>query len=104
MRTIPSPLPGRGDRVILFPRVSLVATILRPVGAKAMRRWLFNIVAGASLVLCVAFGGLRSEERRVGKECRSRGWPEHETEQGRGGMGRGKTAENGEETRRIRGW
>ena len=23
-----------------------------------MRRWLFNIVAGASLVLCVAFGGL----------------------------------------------
>src|SRR5690349_25070914 len=26
--------------------------------------------------------GLRSEERRVGKECRSRWWPEHEIEKG----------------------
>src|SRR5688572_33339006 len=25
------------------------------------------------------YGFLRSEERRVGKECRDRGWPEHET-------------------------
>src|SRR5690606_39280217 len=27
-------------------------------------------------------GRARSEERRVGKECRSRGWPEHEKKKG----------------------
>src|SRR5436305_9910471 len=27
---------------------------------------------------------LRSEERRVGKECRSRCWPEHEKKKGKG--------------------
>src|SRR3712207_9145122 len=28
-----------------------------------------------------AIAGLRSEERRVGKECRSRWWPDHEKKQ-----------------------
>src|SRR5689334_10049623 len=30
------------------------------------------------LASCLIAGGLRSEERRVGKECRSRWWTEHE--------------------------
>src|SRR5437762_13783953 len=32
----------------------------------------------------------RSEERRVGKECRSRGWPWDEEEKGRGSCGKGE--------------
>src|SRR5438552_18035981 len=37
----------------------------------------FNYFPSKDHIL-LAFGEMRSEERRVGKECRSRWWPDHE--------------------------
>src|SRR5438552_16248263 len=38
----------------------------------------FEMDAVGALRLSPLRRGLRSEERRVGKECRSRGWPDHQ--------------------------
>src|SRR5204863_3185994 len=54
-------------RILKDTRTDVVVSYL-PVGSEQATKWYVEQVLEAGC-------GFRSEERRVGKECRSRGWP-----------------------------
>src|SRR5437879_11921478 len=82
---------GQGSEVVVFffqaedgirdTSVTGVQTCALPISRKSRRR---SAGRSASVSICargatsVCPGKTRSEERRVGKECRSRWWPEHQ--------------------------
>src|SRR5690625_6071367 len=81
-----------GMLIFLFLLVHVLDTALVRVSPEAYNEVIGHyktVVFGlgeVGLVAAVVFHALnRSEERRVGKECRSRGWPSHETTARRGG-------------------
>src|SRR5437016_13983197 len=57
----------------LTPRTGLLSADFWAFLASYLRNTLLNLI-----ILLLALLSLRSEERRVGKECRSRWWPYHE--------------------------
>src|SRR5689334_25149570 len=76
--------PGKGGQTHLnLPVFDTVAEAREKTGADASV--IYVPPPGAADAICEA---IRSEERRVGKECRSRWWPYHEKKKKtrRGGM------------------
>src|SRR5690606_41216408 len=75
----PTSSPVWGDRAICPEMYSvwpaLMAWLYGPIGAGALEVWMI------SLFTDITYGCNRSEERRVGKECRSRGWADDETKE-----------------------
>src|SRR5690554_7435639 len=55
-----------------------------PATARVASRWVGPRAASTAVEVSSLMVEARSEERRVGKECRSRGAPEHEKKEGKG--------------------
>ena len=60
----------------LFPRLALMAVVVALVSACSQKKQEYTDVIPANAHTVVSIN-LRSEERRVGKECRSRWSPYH---------------------------
>ena len=58
-------------------RIALVARSLAPKQLERVEFWLYNSFSHTHLGHGTDYALIRSEERRVGKECRSWGWPYH---------------------------
>src|SRR5206468_11370784 len=76
-----APLRGRGPAAhwVRAEGIHLTLKFLGEVDEERdgeLRAALTRAAAGAR-ALTMQLGGFRSEERRVGKECRARGWPYH---------------------------